>query len=293
MPLERLRIAIQKSGRLSDKSLSLLKQAGCQIQIHKNTFFYRIDDLPIDLLLVRDDDITGFVSQGIVDFGIIGLNSYQEYLLSNKRHETRISMKLSFSSCHLNIAGPERVKINNLSELNTLKIATSYPYILKAFLQKHQISATIVKMHGALELAPRLKIADLICDLVSTGATLKAHNLYSIKTIMKSEAILIQHSRLNTAKQKIADMLIPRFNGIIASQDTKYIMLNAPRNAIDTITSLLPGSDAPTIMTLSNTDQQIAIHAVCRENIFWKTLEDLKSAGASSILVIPIEKMMV
>lgn len=290
---KRLRIAIQKSGRLSDDSLALLRRAGCKIQKNRSNLFFPVENLPIDLLLVRDDDIPGFVSQGVADVGIVGLNEFNESKLSHDNIDAQILMELGFATCRLDIAIPETMEATNLSDINDLTIATSYPATLRQFLVTNKISANIVEMRGAIEVAPKLEIADIICDLVSTGTTLKANGLRSFKTVMNSQAVLLKTSEQPSAeKQNIIETLMRRFEGIKASRETKYVMLNAPRNALEAITKLLPGTESPTIIPLSNNDDMVAVHAVCRESVFWETLEGLKAAGASSILIMPIEKMM-
>lgn len=290
---KRLRIAIQKSGRLSDDSLALLKRAGCEIHENRSNLFFPVENLPIDLLLVRDDDISGFVSQGVADLGIVGLNEFNESKLSHDNVAAQILMELGFSKCRLDIAVPDTMSINALSDIEGLTIATSYPATLRQFLDTNKISAEIVEMRGAIEVAPKLDVADIICDLVSTGTTLKANGLRSFKTVMTSQAVLLQTSgQICGEKQDIIDTLIRRFKGIKASRETKYVMLNAPRHALEEITKLLPGADSPTIIPLSDNSDMVAVHAVCRESVFWETLERLKAAGASSILIMPIEKMM-
>ena len=291
---DRLRIAVQKKGRLADESFAALKKCGLKFTIRGDGLLARVKNMPIDLLLVRDDDIPNFVASGVSDLGIVGENVLQEELLSSDgRLSASTERRLGFSRCVLNLASVEGGQVNSLQDLSGLTIATSYPAILTKYLRDNQITATCVEMKGAVELAPRIGIALVICDLVSSGATLEANGLSSFKTVLESEAVLIKTPALLSAvKQDIYDRLVSRLDGVIRSQGSKYIMLNAPKSQIDTISKILPGSDAPTIIPLSGSDDLVAIQAVCTENVFWETLEALKDNGARSILVLPIEKMM-
>jgi len=207
--------------------------------------------------------------------------------------DIEIVRRLGFSRCRLCLAADADGPIQEPQDLNGTKIATSYPGVLNAYLKDNGIKAACVEMKGAVELAPRIDIADAICDLVSSGATLEANGLAPFATILESEAVLIGSNRkLGPNKQAIFDRLLSRIDGVIRSKDSKYIMLNAPRSQVDAITKILPGSDAPTIIPLAGSDDLVAVQAVCTENVFWQTLEDLKAAGARAILVLPIEKMM-
>jgi len=202
-------------------------------------------------------------------------------------------MRLGFSRCKLSLAASDVSGISNFKELEGTRIATTYPGVLGRFLKDKGINATSVEMKGAVELAPSIGIAESICDLVSSGATLEANGLTAFETILESEAVLIQSGRtLSPEKQALLDKLMRRIDGVIKSTETKYIMLNAPKDKVAAITELLPGSDSPTIIPLAGTDNLVALQAVCTENIFWETLEDLKALGARAILVLPIEKMM-
>lgn len=289
----RLRIAVQKKGRLADESFAMLKKCGLKFSVRGDGLLARVKNLPIDLLLVRDDDIPNFVASGASDFGIVGENVFAEERLGIKALDVKVLRRLGFSRCNLCLAATENGTIQNLSDLAGKKIATSYPGILTAYLKDNNIDAACVEMKGAVELAPRINIADAICDLVSSGATLEANGLKAFETILKSEAVLIGSSRaLGVKKQNIYERLLSRIDGVIRSKDSKYIMLNAPQDQIEAISQILPGSDAPTIIPLGTDDDLVAMQAVCTENIFWETLEALKEKGARSILVLPIEKMM-
>lgn len=290
--LERVRIGLQKSGRISESSFSLLKNCGLHIDRSKDELFCRVKELPIDLLLVRDDDIPGFVSDGTCDLGIVGENVFAESKFAAKQFSATILERLGFSQCRLSISVPEGGEISALADLKGRTIATSYPHLLQDYLRNQGVDSRSVTMTGSVEVAPRLKIADAICDIVSSGATLAANGLRELTAILKSEALLIRSDRpFGAAKEAIVCRLLQRMRGAIMAEDSKYIMLNAPRSAVEEIARLLPGCDAPTVIDL-NREDMVAIHAVCKETVFWDTMERIKSAGGSAILVLPIEKMM-
>ena len=293
MAQERLRIAIQKSGRLHDQSAEVLRNCGIKFTVNKRSLISRSRNMPIDILLVRDDDIPTFVSEGVCDLGIVGENEYKETTLGNPDLGLSVKTYLGFSRCDLSIAVPRKMKYEQISDIKSLKIATSYPNILSDYLKENNVEAEIVKMEGSVEVAPHLEIADLICDLVSTGSTLEANGLKEVETILKSQALLIERSSddQNSDKQKIINKLMKRINGVIMARDSKYVMLNAPKDKIDEITKILPGADSPTIIPLGDGDK-VAIHTVCSEPVFWETMESLKKQGATAILVVPIEKML-
>jgi ATP phosphoribosyltransferase len=290
---DRIRIAVQKSGRLAEDSLALLRNCGLHVDRSKDQLFSRIKELPIDLLFIRDDDIPGFVSSGICDMGMVGENVFAELKeAGNGNLAANILERLGFSLCRLAIAVPEDAEIAAVSGLDGATIATSYPHLLKRFLSTSGISAKVLVMTGSVEVAPRLKIADAVCDIVSSGATLAANGLRELGTVLRSEALLIRSAqRLSLDKEQIVYRLIERMRGALLAEDSKYIMLNAPRWAVDEIAQLLPGCDAPTVMDL-NREDMVAIHAVCKEAVFWETMEQIRAAGGKSILVLPIEKMM-
>ena len=292
---DRLHIAIQKSGRLSDQSRELLQDAGLRIQSGgKGRLSARIENFPADLMFVRDDDIPTFVSDGICDFGIVGQNVLEEYGLGQENDGFEVLANLGFGKCSLKIAAPERLEWKGLQGLEGARIATTYPNLLKRFLTDKGIQASVVKMSGAVELAPRLKIAQFVCDLVSTGDTLAANGLVPVETVLDSEAVLVRTRRtMEPPKAELAESLLKRIQGVLATQESKYIMLNAPESALARITEILPGVEAPTIIPLVGNPGHFAVHAVCQESLFWETLETLKAAGASGILVVPIEKMMI
>jgi ATP phosphoribosyltransferase len=293
MTTERIRIALQKSGRLAEDGISLLKDCGLHIDRSKDQLFCRVQELPIDLLLVRDDDIPGFVSNGTCDLGIVGANVFAEKKAAgNGSFAATILERLGFSLCRLSIAVPEAGTIDAIADLADTTIATSYPNLLRDFLRQHKITAKTLVMTGSVEVAPRLKIADAICDIVASGATLAANNLRELTAVLQSEALLIRSAQIFSAdKEETTRRLLSRMRGVSMAQDSKYIMLNAPRSAIEKITKLLPGCDSPTIMNLGK-EGMVAIHAVCKEAVFWDTMEKLQAAGGTGILVLPIEKMM-
>lgn len=287
----RLRIAVQKSGRLADRSLDLVRDAGLRVVKGNNDLLYRVENYPIDLLRVRDDDIPTFVADGVCDLGIVGENVLEE--ARNGGPVAEVIMPLGFGRCTLKIAVPPALAYDGPASLEGLRVATSYPRILRRFLDARGVAAEIVTMRGAVEVAPRLKLAAAICDLVSTGATLEANGLGARETVLESQAVLIRSPVTpEPGLQPLLDSIIERMSGVVASQGAKYVMLNAPRSALDRITAILPGAGSPTVMPLSGRDDAVAVHAVCQEAVFWETLEKLKAAGASAILVLPIEKMM-
>lgn len=289
----RLHLAVQKSGRLSDASRELLRDCGLRIdQSGKNQLAARVRNFPLDLMLVRDDDIPTFVADGICELGIVGENVLQEYALGPSGRALEIIARLGFGRCSLKIAAPERSSFT-IGDLSGQRIATSYPNLLRAFLSETGIDAEVITMRGAVELAPRLGIARFICDLVSTGATLEANGLVPVADVFDSEAVLVRTGKaLDGPHAEKLDALKTRIDGVIATSESKYIVLNAPEAALPAITAILPGAEAPTVVPLIGRPGHVAVQAVCQESVFWETLERLKAAGASAILVMPIEKMM-
>ena len=253
--------------------------------------------MPIDLLLVRDDDIPGLVSDDVCDLGIVGLNVVEEKRQAMQGNGDEALYKqvfeLDFGHCRLSIAAPDETPYIGPESLNNRKIATSYVGLLSKYLKKSGVAAEIVYFSGAVEIAPKLGRADFICDLVSTGSTLEANGLREVETLLESEAVIIQTcAALPPDKQALVERILQRLDGVLQVHESKYIMLHAPRAALDEIRDLLPGSETPTVIPLEGTNDKVAIHAVCRENVFWETLENLKAAGASSLLVLPVEKML-
>jgi ATP phosphoribosyltransferase len=294
---QRIKIAVQKNGRLTDHSLDLLERCGLKVTQSKDQLFCYGENMPIDILLVRDDDIPGLVSDDVCDLGIVGLNIVEEkrqQLLNDGRQAMfKQVFELDFGHCRLSLAAPDGAVYEGIESLNNSRIATSYVGILRDYLNKNDIDAEIVYFSGAVEIAPKLGRADYICDLVSTGSTLDANGLSEVDVLLQSEAVVIQtKAELSAEKQALVDRMLQRLDGVLQVRESKYIMLHAPRASLAEIRALLPGSEAPTVMPLDGSDDIVAIHAVCRENVFWETLENLKAAGASSLLVLPVEKML-
>jgi ATP phosphoribosyltransferase len=253
--------------------------------------------MPIDLLLVRDDDIPGLVGEDVCDLGIVGLNVVEEKRLTRESEGRETLFKqvfeLDFGHCRLSLAAPDSTDYQGTASLENKRIATSYVGLLSKYLKKNNIRAEAVYFSGAVEIAPKLGRAEYICDLVSTGGTLKANGLKEVETLMESEAVVIQTQKpLAEDKQALVDTILQRLDGVLQVRESKYIMLHAPKSALAEIRDLLPGSEAPTVLRLDGSDDKVAVHAVCRENVFWETLENLKAAGASSLLVLPVEKML-
>ncbi|MAK71664.1 MAG: ATP phosphoribosyltransferase [Idiomarinaceae bacterium] len=294
---ERLTIAIQKSGRLSKESLALLNACGVKFSINEARLIAHSTSHPIDLLRVRDDDIPGLVMDGVVDLGLVGENVLEEVRLEREAVGDAADYKnlraLDFGGCRLSIALPRETPFNKLSDLNGKRIASTYPYLLQRYLKENGVAAKNVNLTGSVEVAPRAGLADAVCDLVSTGATLEANGLEEKEVIFRSTAQLIQcNDTLSADKQAMIDQLLPRIDGVQLAKESKYIMLHAPKASLDEVISLLPGAETPTVLPLSHTDDQVAVHMVSTEKLFWETMEDLKAIGCSSILVLPIEKMM-
>ncbi|MDH4047646.1 MAG: ATP phosphoribosyltransferase [Gammaproteobacteria bacterium] len=294
---QRIKIAVQKSGRLTDHSLDLLERCGLKFTQSKDQLFCYGENMPVDLLLVRDDDIPALVSDDVCDLGIVGLNVVEEKRLQfeNNGGEGQFDrvFQLDFGHCHLAIAAPEAASYDGVASLQNTRIATSYTGILTDFLARNNIQAEIVYFSGAVEIAPKLGRADFVCDLVSSGATLSANQLREVETVFESEAVVIQtRAPLSDLKQEWVARILQRLDGVLQVRESKYIMLHAPRAALAEITRLLPGSEFPTVIPLEGQPDKVAVHAVCREFVFWETLENLKSAGASSLLVLPVEKML-
>jgi len=291
--MSRLRVAIQKSGRLSDRSQDILKNCGLRFARSKDKLFWYGQDFPIDLLLVRDDDIPRMLLDGVCELGIVGENIAQEVMLDrNGGNGMSCRRKLGFGHCHLSLAVPEDMEISSGEELAGKRIATSYPALTRSLLQSRNIETDIVELSGSVEIAPGLGTADAISDLVSTGSTLRANHLRELEVLFESQAALYCTTQpLDEEKQQLLDRFLSRIEGVLQAAESKYVMLHAPRDALEKVTALLPGVEHPSIMPLEGSDR-IAIHAVCGETVFWEHLEALKAVGASAILVLPVEKML-
>jgi len=281
-----LRLAIQKSGRLSEDSIKLIKECGIDFSNGGGTLKSAAYNFPIEFLFLRDDDIPGYVADGVADIGIVGEN-----VATEKRMNVTTIDKLGFSACRLSIAVPKTFDYKDKTSVNGLKIATSYPNILSDFLEKNKLKASIHEISGSVEIAPSIGLSDAVCDIVSSGSTLISNGLKEAEVIFRSEAVLIACPDLSKEKKKTLDDLLFRMNAVRKARDTKYILLNAPNHSIDKITSLLPGVKSPTIMPLAK-EGWSSLHSVVKENEFWQVIEKLKEAGAEGILVIPIEKII-
>ncbi len=293
----RLKLAVQKSGRLTDNSLDLMVKCGLKYSRGKDQLICYGENMPLDVLLVRDDDIPDLVQQDVCDLGIVGLNVIEEKRLAFEARGIKPLfeqlMVLDYGKCRLSIAVPDGTDYDGVRSLQGKRIATTYPNILGRYLQDNDVQAEIVTLSGAVEIAPRLGRADFICDLVSTGATLVANHLREAETILLSQAAVIRTPvPVVEEKQDWIHRLTVRIDGVQQVKESKYIMLHAPRSKLADIRKLLPGSEFPTIIPLDGPGDKVAVHAVCRENVFWETLESLKKAGASSVLVLPVEKML-
>jgi ATP phosphoribosyltransferase len=293
-PESRIKLALQKSGRLTDNSLALLRRCGLSYSRGSDQLICFGENMPVDLLLVRDDDIPSLIAEGVCQLGIVGRNVLLEKTVDGPGLiRPRQAVNLDFGRCRLSLAVPRGFDYRGAEQVAGARIATSYPRILGTWLDARGVDATIVVLSGAVEIAPRLGRADLICDLVSTGSTLLANDLEEVEVVLESHAVLVEgEAPADPAAREWVERLTRRIEGVVRVQESKYIMLHAPRSALDEIRALLPGTEAPTVMPLEGLEDKVAIHAVCRENVFWETLEGLKRAGASSVLVLPVEKML-
>lgn len=294
---QRLTIAVQKSGRLSQESLKLLSACGVRFSMHEARLLVHSTNHPIDLLRVRDDDIPGLVMDGVVDLGLVGGNVLEEESLARQmRSQTSeyCSLRqLDFGHCRLSIALPTEQTFDHLQDLEGMKIATTYPRLLERYLKEAGVNARSVMLTGSVEVAPRAGLADAVCDLVSTGATLEANGLKEQQVIFRSQVQLIQRAdSVSAEKQQMITTLLARIDGVQLAKESKYIMLHAPKNKLTEVEDILPGAERPTVLPLAHSDDIVAVHVVSTETLFWETMEKLKSLGCSSILVLPIEKML-
>jgi ATP phosphoribosyltransferase len=282
--LKTLKIAIQKSGRLNDKSVELLKNCGLSFENYKSSLISNVSNFPLEILFLRDDDIPEYVQDGIADLGIVGENGIEESLV-----EVNYLQRLGFGKCSLQIALPNISDVKNLEDLNGKAIATSYPNILGKYLEKNAIKADVRTISGSVEIAPGLGLSDAIFDIVSTGGTLKSNGLKPFAEVMKSEAILI--GRNGGEDNPLIQELIQRIQSVLRAKETKYVVLNVNRENLNKITELLPGVKSPTVVPLADADW-FAVHTVIPERDFWDKISKLKAAGAQGIVVMPIEKII-
>ncbi|MCM2679423.1 ATP phosphoribosyltransferase [Echinimonas agarilytica] len=297
MDNSRLRIAIQKSGRLSEKTYALLASCGVKFNVHDQRLIAHSTNQPIDVLRVRDDDIPGLIMDGVCDLGVIGENVLEEETMMRERAgepSEFVSLKqLGYGGCRLSLAVPNEMEYEGPQSLKNMRIATSYPELLRRYLNEQGVQFQSCFLSGSVEVAPRAGLADAICDLVSTGATLEANGLRETDVIFRSQARLIQRAgSIEPEKQQLIDKILTRINGVMQAKESKYIMLHSPKDKLEAVINLLPGAENPTVLPLAHTDEAVAVHVVSSENLFWETMEELKELGASSILVLPIEKML-
>ncbi len=281
-----LKIAVQKSGRLYEESVRLLKECGIQINNGNKQLKTIAENFPLEIFFLRDDDIPQYVYDGVADIGIVGEN-----VLLETAKEIDLVYKLGFGKCRLSLAVPGQMRYESLQDLEGKKIATSYVNLTQRFLSDNNINAEIHSISGSVEIAPGIGLADAICDLVSSGSTLLTNNLKEVETILQSEAVLVSGKNLSEDKYTILQKLIMRINAVKTAKNNKYILLNAPNHQLKNIAKVLPGSKAPTIVPLAE-DGWSSIQSVVNENDFWEVIEKLKELEAQGILVVPIEKMI-
>lgn len=282
-----LKIAIQKSGRLYDDSIKLLKECGIELNNGNKQLKAAAFNFPIEVYFLRDDDIPQYVYDGVADIGIVGEN-----VLLETAKDIDLVYRLGFSKCRLSIAVPKSIEYNSIKDLEGLKIATTYSTILQSYLTEKKINAEIHEISGSVEIAPGIGLADAICDLVSSGSTLFTNGLKEVEVILKSEAVLTANKNLSAENKAILEKLLLRINSVKTAKNNKYIVLNAPNDQLKNIASILPGAKSPTIVPLVEAGWS-SVHSVVNENDFWDIIEKLKQFGAEGILVMPIEKMIV
>lgn len=282
----RLRIAVQKTGRLQEESLQLLKECGIRIDNGKDQLKARARNFPADILFLRNSDIPQYIEDGVADIGIIGQNTLLE-----KQKDVEEALALGFSRCRLSIAVPKGSDYENLQFLEGKKIATSYPNSLNQFLNQRRIRAEIHEISGSVEIAPNIGLADAICDLVSTGSTLFQNGLEEKEVILRSEACIAASKRMQPEVRSIFNTLIFRIKSVLAARNHKYLLMNAPNDSLERIIQILPGMKSPTVMPLA-TEGWSSVHTVITEDRFWDIIDQLKETGAQGILVVPIEKMI-
>lgn len=282
-----IRLAVQKSGRLSEKSLAIIAECGIKYSRNKVKLKAPSYNFPLELLFLRDDDIPKYVAAGVADVGIVGEN-----VLAEEEAEVRLMEKLGFSKCRLSIGIPQATDYQGIQQFEGQKIATSYPKLLESYLSSQGVKAEIHEISGSVEIAPGIGLADAVCDIVSSGSTLLANGLKEVETIFRSEAVLVANNDLSKEKEAILDQLLFRIRAVRKAEAYKYVLMNVPNDAIEEIRTLMPGMRSPTITPLA-LDGWSSMHSVLKEDDFWESIDRLKAAGAEGILVIPIEKMIV
>lgn len=282
--MKTLKIAIQKSGRLNEKSVQLLKSCGLSFENYKSSLITTAANFPLEILFLRDDDIPEYVQDGIADLGIVGEN-----VIAETRSDVAYIQRLGFGKCTLKIAIPTHSTITQLADLEGKSVATSYPVILKNFLDSQGVQADIRTISGSVEIGPGLGLSDAICDIVSTGGTLRSNGLKPFADVMSSEAILI--GKQGITEDPVVTELKQRIQSVLLAEETKYVVLNVPKASLDTILQLLPGVKSPSVMPLAEPDW-VAVHTVIDEQDFWERINKLKAAGAQGIVVMPVEKII-
>ena len=282
----KIRIAIQKSGRLYEESVKLLGECGIDLRNVKDRLKTESDSFPLEVFFFRDDDIPQYVEDGVADIGIVGEN-----VLLEKNKKAEVIEELGFGKCRLSIAVPRSQAYEGIASLKNKRIATSYPFLVNNYLRQHNVTADIHEISGSVEIAPGIGLADVVADLVSSGSTLFMNGLKEVETILQSQAVLIRNNRLNEAQLQLIDKLLFRIRAVKKAKRTKYILLNAPNDKLKEIIALLPGMKSPTVLPLAESGWS-SVHSVLNEDEFWDRIEQLKAAGAQGILVVPIEKMV-
>jgi len=287
MNTPKLRIAIQKSGRLYDDSVQLLKECGIDLRNVKDRLKTESDNFPLEVFFLRDDDIPQYVEDGVADIGIVGEN-----VLYEKNKKVEVVEELGFGKCRLAIAIPRGLPYEGVSSLKGKRIATSYPFLVTNYLKQYNVEADIHEISGSVEIAPGIGLADVVADLVSSGSTLFMNGLKEVETILKSQAVLIRNKELNDSQQLLLNKLLFRIRSVKKAKRNKYVLLNAPNEKLKEIIALLPGMKSPTVLPLAESGWS-SVHSVLSEDEFWDKIEQLKAAGAQGILVVPIEKMVI
>ncbi|MCU0453407.1 MAG: ATP phosphoribosyltransferase [Bacteroidetes bacterium] len=284
----RLKLALQRSGRLTDESVQLLRSCGLAFEHSRQSLSSPCSNFDLDILAIRDDDIPEFVQDGVAHLGIVGQN-----ILSEKQARTRALLPLGFGYCRLMVSVPERSRIRSVRDLAGLRIGTTYPATLRAFLKKQKVAAKIVKLSGSVELSPALNVADAICDIVSTGSTARMNGLRPLLTVMESQAVLVAHPQSLSDKRsgQLIERLLIRVRAVLEARGKRYLMMNAPADALPKLQKVIPSLKSPTVVPLA-VSGMVAVHSVVAEDVFWDVMERLKAAGATDIVVVPIETIV-